>query len=43
MSHKFVADVGGTNIRLARVTETGVADIIKYMYNAHLYKNSFKR
>lgn len=33
MSHKFVADVGGTNIRLARVTETGVADIIKYMCN----------
>lgn len=31
MSEKFVADVGGTNIRLARVTETGVTDIKKYM------------
>lgn len=27
MGQKFVADVGGTNIRLARVTESGVADI----------------
>ena len=26
MSQKFVADVGGTNIRVARVTESGVAD-----------------
>ena len=33
MGHKFVADVGGTNIRLARVTESGVADIKKYMCN----------
>lgn len=33
MSQKFVADVGGTNIRLARVTETGVTDIKKYMCN----------
>ena len=31
MSQRFVADVGGTNIRLARVTESGVADIKKYM------------
>ena len=31
MSDKFVADVGGTNIRLARVTDTGVTDIKKYM------------
>ncbi|WP_018981902.1 glucokinase [Salinimonas chungwhensis] len=31
MSEKFVADVGGTNIRLARVTENGVADIKKYI------------
>lgn len=31
MSEKFVADVGGTNIRLARVTEAGVTDIEKYM------------
>ena len=30
MSDKFVADVGGTNIRLARVTDTGVTDIKKY-------------
>lgn len=30
MTHKFVADVGGTNIRLARVTEDGLQDIIKY-------------
>jgi len=30
MTEKFVADVGGTNIRLARVTETGVDNIIKY-------------
>jgi len=29
MSQKFVADVGGTNIRVARVTESGVADIKK--------------
>jgi len=28
-----VADVGGTNIRVARVTESGVADIKKYMCN----------
>lgn len=27
MSQKFVADVGGTNIRVARVTDSGVADI----------------
>ncbi len=33
MSQKFVADVGGTNIRLARVTESGVTDIKKYMCN----------
>ena len=33
MSQKFVADVGGTNIRVARVTETGVTDIKKYMCN----------
>jgi len=33
MGQKFVADVGGTNIRLARVTESGVADIKKYMCN----------
>ena len=33
MSQKFVADVGGTNIRVARVTESGVADIKKYMCN----------
>ncbi|GGW76981.1 glucokinase [Alteromonas halophila] len=31
MTDKFVADVGGTNIRLSRVTESGVADIKKYM------------
>lgn len=31
MSQKFVADVGGTNIRVARVTESGVTDIKKYM------------
>lgn len=31
MSEKFVADVGGTNIRLARVTSTGVTDIKKYL------------
>ncbi|NDW22214.1 glucokinase [Alteromonas hispanica] len=31
MSQRFVADVGGTNIRLARVTESGVTDIKKYM------------
>jgi glucokinase len=31
MTEKFVADVGGTNIRVARVTESGVADIKKYM------------
>lgn len=31
MSDKFVADVGGTNIRLARVTDTGVTDIKKYI------------
>jgi glucokinase len=31
MTEKFVADVGGTNIRVARVTEPGVADIKKYM------------
>ena len=30
MSEMFVADVGGTNIRLARVTDTGVDNIIKY-------------
>lgn len=30
MTDMFVADVGGTNIRLARVTETGVDNIIKY-------------
>lgn len=30
MSEQFVADVGGTNIRLARVTDTGVTDIKKY-------------
>ena len=33
MSQKFVADVGGTNIRVARVTDSGVADIKKYMCN----------
>ena len=33
MSDKFVADVGGTNIRVARVTESGVTDIKKYMCN----------
>jgi len=33
MSQKFVADVGGTNIRVARVTDTGVAEIKKYMCN----------
>ena len=33
MSQKFVADVGGTNIRVARVTESGVTDIKKYMCN----------
>ena len=31
MSQKFVADVGGTNIRIARVIESGVTDIKKYM------------
>lgn len=31
MSDQFVADVGGTNIRLARVCDTGVSDIKKYM------------
>lgn len=31
MSEQFVADVGGTNIRLARVTHEGVSDIKKYM------------
>lgn len=31
MSDQFVADVGGTNIRLARVSDTGVTDIKKYM------------
>lgn len=31
MSAQFVADVGGTNIRLARVVDGGVADIKKYM------------
>ncbi|QJR82435.1 glucokinase [Alteromonas pelagimontana] len=31
MSWQFVADVGGTNIRLARVTENGVTDIKKYI------------
>lgn len=30
MSERFVADVGGTNIRLARVVESGVTDIVKY-------------
>lgn len=30
MTERFVADVGGTNIRLARVTATGVDNIIKY-------------
>ena len=30
MTDMFVADVGGTNIRLARVTDTGVDNIIKY-------------
>lgn len=30
MTHKFVADVGGTNIRLARVTADGLQNIIKY-------------
>lgn len=34
MSACFVADVGGTNIRVARVTENGVSDIKKYMCNA---------
>ena len=33
MSQKFVADVGGTNIRVARVTDSGVTDIKKYMCN----------
>ena len=33
MSEQFVADVGGTNIRLARVCDTGVTDIKKYMCN----------
>ena len=33
MSQKFVADVGGTNIRVARVSESGVTDIKKYMCN----------
>ena len=33
MSQKFVADVGGTNIRVARVTESGVTDIKKYICN----------
>jgi len=33
MSDKFVADVGGTNIRVARVTESGIEDIKKYMCN----------
>ncbi|RDV26153.1 glucokinase [Alteromonas aestuariivivens] len=31
MSARFVADVGGTNIRVARVTESGVTDIQKYL------------
>lgn len=31
MSAQFVADVGGTNIRLARVEGAGVTDIKKYM------------
>ncbi|MEG3768239.1 glucokinase, partial [Alteromonas sp. 14N.309.X.WAT.G.H12] len=30
MTDRFVADVGGTNIRLARVTQKGVDNIIKY-------------
>lgn len=30
MSAKFVADVGGTNIRLARIDGDGLVDIIKY-------------
>ncbi len=30
MTALFVADVGGTNIRLVRVTDTGVDNIIKY-------------
>ena len=29
-SHKLIADVGGTNIRLATVTEHGIADVEKY-------------
>ena len=33
MSDMFVADVGGTNARLARVTEAGVTDIKKYICN----------
>ncbi len=33
MSEQFVADVGGTNIRVARVTPEGVSDIKKYMCN----------
>lgn len=33
MSDMFVADVGGTNARLARVTESGVTDIKKYICN----------
>lgn len=31
MTHKFVSDVGGTNIRVARVTDGGVTDIKKYL------------
>ena len=30
MTHKLIADVGGTNIRLATVTDTGITDIEKY-------------
>ncbi|MDC8830865.1 glucokinase [Alteromonas gilva] len=31
MSVRFVADVGGTNIRVAKVTEQGLSDIKKYL------------
>ena len=30
LGHKLIADVGGTNIRLATVTDNGIADIEKY-------------
>ncbi|GAB3033389.1 glucokinase [Bowmanella dokdonensis] len=33
MSQLFVADVGGTNIRLAQVTESGITQVKKYLCN----------